>query len=647
MEGIHHFLKEKNLPPMDAALMSIKTYKTPLISATLTTISAFMPLMLMSGIMGDYVKHIPITVIIALTASLFVAILLLPAIAVRAFRNFDHTAPRKEPLFSHVINPLRAWHMNLLRRTLPSRKRRWTWVVSLFLLFCTAVSFPAIGLMKTEMFGGMDLDFFFVNIETPVGSSLEDTARATEQVEELVKQVPELQNFVTVIGGVTTVSMSMGMGSSEGSNLASITVNLTPTGERKIKSYTITDDFREKVKEITDAKVEIQNIGAGPPSGAPIALRVLGENLGDAELTAEAIVRELEQIDGVLDPSTGVEAGTGEFQFTLKRDVLSYYGLSVTQVAGELRSAVFGNDSVKIVRSGSETPVVVRLDFRDPECTSDPMNELLEKRDRLTICPSRITSLAQIEQLLIQTPMGAVPIGDLADVRINPSVRSIRHEDGEQVVNVEASNREDVTPLEITEQLKEKIEAMTLPEGVRVEYGGALQEIDDSYTSLWNALMIGLVLIAFFLVLQFRSYKQPLIILFSLPLSLIGVFFGLTLLGMNFSFPAFIGIAALAGIVVNDSIVLIDRINANVRSGFDKMEAIITAAGERLQPIILTTVTTAMGVLPLAFTNELWAGLAWTIIFGIIFATVLSLIMVPIFYMMLEGKRKGLPGDTE
>lgn len=648
MEGIHHFLKEQNLPPMDAALMSIKTYKTPLISATLTTISAFMPLMLMSGIMGDYVKHIPITVIIALATSLFVAILLLPAIAVRAFRKFDPMAPRKEPLLSHVIKPLRAWHGNLLRKTLPSRGRRWAWTVSLFLLFCFALSFPAIGILKTEMFGGYDLDFFYVNVETPVGSSLEETARVTEQVEELVKQVPELQNFVTVIGGMTTISMSSGFGSSEGSNLASITVNLTPTNERDIKSYTITDDFREKVKEITDAKVEVQDLGAGPPIGSPIALRVLGEDLGTAERTAEAIVRELETIDGVLDPGTSVETGTGEFQFTLKRDVLSYYGLSVMQVAGELRSAVFGNDSIKIVRSGQETPVVVRLDFRDPECMNDPVTELLEKRDRLTICPSRPTSITEIEQLLIQTPMGAVPVGELADVRVNPSIRSIRHEDGEQVVTVEASNSEDVTPVEITEQLKEKIAAMTLPEGVRVEYGGELQEMDDSYASLWKALIIGLILIAFFLVLQFRSYKQPLIILFSLPLSLIGVFFGLALIGMNFSFPAFIGIAALAGIVVNDSIVLIDRINANIRrTGLEKMEAIIVSAGERLQPIILTTVTTAVGVLPLAFTNELWQGLAWTIIFGIIFATVLSLIMVPIFYMMLEGKRKGLPGEGE
>ncbi len=640
MEGIHHFLKEENLPPMDAALMSIKTYKTPLISATLTTISAFMPLMLMSGIMGDYVSHIPITVIIALTASLFVAILLLPAVAVRIFRNFDPMKPRKEPLLSHIIKPLSVWHMNLLRRTLPSRGKRWAWIISLVLLFGIGVSFPAIGVLKTEMFGGYDLDFFYVNVETPVGSSLEETARVTKQVEELVKQVPELQNFVTVIGGQTSISMSTGFGSSEGANLASITVNLTPTNERKIKSYTITDDFREQIKQITDAKVEVQDLGAGPPSGAAVSLRVLGGDPASSERAAEAILRELETIDGVLDPGTSVEAGTGEFQFTLKRDALSYYGLSVTQVAGELRSAVFGNDSVKIIRSGEEVPVVVRLDFRDPECTNDPVTSLLEKRDRLTICPSRITNIGEVEEILIHTPVGAVPIAELADVEVHPSVRSIRHEDGEQVVTVEASNREDVTALEITDQLKEKIAGMTLPEGVRVEFGGDLQQIAESYASLWNALIVGLILIAFFLVLQFKSYKQPFIILFSLPLSLIGVFFGLALLGLNFSFPAFIGIAALAGIVVNDSIVLIDRINANIRNGFEKMEAIIVSAGERLQPIILTTVTTAVGVLPLAFTNELWQGLAWTIIFGIIFATVLSLIMVPIFYMMLEGKKK-------
>jgi multidrug efflux pump subunit AcrB len=641
MEGIHHFLKERGLPPKEAALLSIKTFKAPLTSSTLTTISAFIPLAIMTGIMGDYIRHIPITVTIALAASLFVAIFMLPAIAVRAFRNFDPSAPRREPLLSHVIKPLRAWHANLLRKTLPHRGRRWLWVIMLFLLFGVTLSFPSIGVLKTEMFGGYDLDFFYVNIEAPVGSSVEETARVTRQAEELVKrEVPELDNFVTVIGGVTTITMSSGFGSSEGSNLASITVNLHPTDERDIKSYEITNAFREKVKEITDAKVEVQDLGAGPPAESAIALRILGEDVSETERVARDVVRELETIDGVLDPETSIETGTGEFQFTLKRDALSYYGLTAVQVASELRTAVFGNDSIKIIRSGEETPVVIRLDFRDEACLNDPVTQLTEKRDRLTVCSSRPRSVAEIGGLLIQTPMGAVPVSALADVSVNPTVRAIRHEDGEQVVHVQAANRQDVTAVEITEELQKKIAAMDVPEGVRVEYGGELQQIVESFQSIWNALIVGLVLIAFFLVLQFKSYKQPLIILFSLPLALIGVFIGLALLGLNFSFPAFIGIVALAGIVVNDSIVLIDRINKNIQAGFEKMEAVIVSAGERLQPIILTTVTTAAGVLPLAFTNELWQGLAWTIVFGIIFATVLSLVMVPIFYMMLEGKGK-------
>lgn len=639
MEGFHHFLKERGLPPSEAALQSVKTFKAPLISSTLTTVSAFVPMMLMTGIVGQYVKHIPITVIIALAASLFVAILLLPAIAVRAFKKYDPNKKQKPPLLSHVIKPLRAWHESFLRTLLPSRKRRWLWTGAMLLIFGIAMSLPMTGVIKTELFGKTDLDFFYVNISGPTGSSLEETRVAAEKVEESVRNLPGLKNYVLVVGGQTSIDMG-GFGTSNGSNLASFTVNLVPREDRDYESYEISERLRQEVKEITEVEVEIQDLGAGPPTGAPIALRVIGEDSVSIEKVAHEIEQHLATIDGVLEPDTNIETGTGEFRFTVKRDALSYYGLTAGQVASELRTAVFGNDSVKIIKNGEETPIVIGIDFRDEECLNDPLVKLQETRDHVTICGSRPESISEINQLLIATPKGAVPVAELADVELEQTVRSIRHEDGEQIVTIEAYNREDRTAVEIVEELQEFTDNMELPAGVRVSYGGDLEEIAESFQSLWNALFVGLILIAFFLVLQFHSFKQPFIIIFALPLALIGVFFGLALLGRNFSFPGFIGIVALLGIVVNDSIVLVDRINANVKTGMEKLEAVVTATGERLQPIILTTVTTAAGVFPLAYAGGLWGDLAWTIMFGIVFATALSLVTVPVFYIMLETKRK-------
>ena len=647
MEGIHHFHKERQLPAKDAALLSVKTYKAPLISSTLTTVSAFVPMALMTGIMGAYIRHIPFTVVVALTASLLVALYLLPAIAVRAFRKTDFSKPRKEPLLSHLINPLKGRHEKLLRSILPSRAKRWMWVLAMVVLFIGGASLPAMGLIKTQMFGGIDVEFFYVNIEAPTGAGLEEVRKVTDVVSKEIENIPYVENYVLVLGGQTTISMQTGMGTSNSSNIASFTVNLVPKEERDVKSFEVTDALRETLGSIKDAKITVQELGAGPPSGSSVALRVIGDDLTKIQIVAEDILAHLETIDGVLDPSTNIENGTGEFQFSVDRDALSYYGLTASQVGSELRSAIYGNDSVKIIRDGEEMPIAIRLDFREEDCLSDTLVQIEEARDHVTVCGSQPESLAQIENLLIATPKGTVPLSELASVDLKPAIQVIRHKDRENIVSVEASNREDVAPVLITEKLQEYTDQMELPSGVRVEYGGELEEIAESYQSLWNALIVGLVLISFFLVLQFRSFRQPFIILFALPLALIGVFVGLLIMGRNFSFPGFIGIVALAGVVVNDSIVLIDCINSNVRIGLEKIEAVIAAAKDRLQPIILTTVTTAMGVLPLAFADDLWADLAWTIVFGIIFSTVLSLIMVPIFYIMLEGKRKGLPGDEE
>lgn len=634
MEGIHDNIYQNKMSPKEAAWMAVKMYKNPLIASTLTTVSVFLPMALMTGIMGEYMKHLPITITIVLFASLFVALFIIPAIAVFFFKVIKQKKQRK-PLLSYIIKPLARWHKDILAKILPSRGRRWTWVASMFGLMILAFAFIPFGWLKVEMFPAIDLDFFFVNVKAPIGTTLEETELITQDVEKLIRELEGVDNYVTVLG---SGGMSFGFsgGGADSSNKAAITVNLTKPEDGRIKkSYTLAEELRQKVSAITSAEVEIQEASAGPPTGAPIEVRVYGENLADAENVANRIAVFLENMDGAQEISTDIESGTGEFHFSLMKDKLSYYGISARQVASELRTSIFGDDSVKILREGEETPVVVRLDYRDPNCLNDKTSILIEKRDKTTICRSVPQSTTQIQNLMIATPKGAVALGELAEMRLKSTVTSIKHKDRERVIRVQAYNREDVPLVDLMTKLQEEVDGMDLPDGVRVEFGGETEDITESYVSLGYAMIVGVLLIVFLLVLQFRSFKQPFIIMFILPLSLIGVFAGLSVLGRSFSFPGFVGIVALLGVVVNDAIVLIDRINYHLGTGREKIDSIITAANERLQPIILTSVTTAFGVLPLAFANELWADLAWTIVFGILFATVLTLIMVPIFYMML------------
>jgi len=642
MEGVYEGVKEKGLSGREAALLAIHTYKAPLIAGTLTTISVFIPMMLMSGIMGEFIKHIPITINLTLFSSIFIAIFILSAVAAQVFKNYHKSEKKdKKPFLEKFIKPLRAWYLRKIREILYSKRKRRGFVIGMLVAMLLTFALPVSGILKIQMFPSVDLDFFMVNVELPVGATLEETSRITSEVEGLIPALPEVINYVSIIGG-GGANFTMRGGGLASTNKSQITVNLTKMDQRKIKSYEIAEMMREKIKPITEADVEVEELSAGPPSGAPVEIRVKGEEVGQLEMVAELLVRELEKIPGVRDVSSDVEHGTGEFHFKLKRDRLNFYGVSAVAVAADLRTAVFGNDSVKILRGGEETPIVVMLDFRAEDCKSDKFTQILERRDSITLCRNHPTDISQIRNLLISTPKGMIPVSELADIELRPAITIIRHRDTETVVNVHAYTEEGTLPVDVVKQIQSNLPNFSdqIPAGVRLEFGGETEDIAESFTSLFRAMGIGVFLIILILVLQFNSFRQPLIIMFTLPLALISVFGGFTLIGRNLSFPGFIGIVALAGVVVNDAIVLIDRINHNIQKGLPKIEAIIQSGGERMQPIILTTVTTAFGVLPLAFANELWGDLAWSIAFGITFATILTLVMVPIFYNALESEKE-------
>lgn len=644
MEGVHENLRDKKLNSTDSALLAIKTYKTPLTSSTFTTISAFVPMALMPGIMGQYMSHIPRTVTVTLFASLFVATFLLPGMAAHLFRNFKHEKS-KPALLDRFMVPLQKWYGEKITNILHSKAKRRSWVIGMILTSIVAVSFPFVGIMKVQMFPKLDGDYFTVEIEGPLGSKLEDTLEIAEGLEKYIVDLPELDNFVTIVGGSSLAITSdrhgsSGLGISTSANKASITINLLEKKQRALKAYDVSEMFRQKTKHIQGAKITINDLQTGPPTGADVEVRITGDNFEELENFAKIVESELRKVEGARDEDIDVQHGTGEFHFNIKRDQLEFYKLSVLQLATELRTAVYGSNNVKIIKSGNETPIIVKLDFRDESCVTDKMNQLLSKRDQLTLCDLSPKNIDQIKRLLIATPKGQVSLSELVEVSLEPTITTIRHRDAEKVVNVKAYAKTGYLAEDIRRDLQSRLDNIKIPAGISLDFGGEFQEMHESFNSLFSAMYVGLILIIFILVLQFNSFRQPLIIIFTLPLAFIGVFFGMAAIGRNFSFPAFIGVVALMGVVVNDAIVLIDRINNNIRAGMKKVEAIIQSGKERLQPIFLTTVTTATGVLPLVWAGSFWVDMAWAIFFGIIFATVLTLVMVPIFYNALESGKE-------
>ena len=285
------------------------------------------------------------------------------------------------------------------------------------------------------------------------------------------------------------------------------------------------------------------------------------------------------------------------------------------QVASVLNSAISGSNATTLRVNGDDIDVLVKYDF-----------------DPTQVEWNRQVNLSEVLGITVSTSSGDIPLSSFASVYLDNSRANVAHLDGDRMVKVNAYVETGVAPTSIFYEVSARLNELYLPEGVSIQMGGEQEDIAESFRDLARAFVLAVFLIGGLLVLQFNSYRQPLFILAAIPFSLIGVMPGLMLMGVPLSFPGFIGIVALSGIVVNDAIILIDQINQNRLEGMEKTKAVKKAAQSRLQPIILTTITTVCGLLPLAISSDTWGPLAYSIIFGLMFATVLTLLVIPVLY---------------
>lgn len=621
VEGIHD-ARAEGMSAFDASAHTLNEYSKPIIAGVLTTISIFFPLMTLSGTLGQFIGGIPRVINIVLVMSVIVALIFIPIIANIIYslgiQEPRHLVEKRELIFNRVSS----WYKKIITRILYNSKVKRRIVYGLIFLFFSSFVLVGMGLIKSQFFPPDEVDRSYVNIELPEGTELSVTSRAVSQVEEKIINLDHVEAFTTVIG---RENVFVGPGRS-GSNFASIIVNV----DSKKNGQKVAGLIRSAIADVDEFRVQVLEPESGPPVGAPFQVKVSGDKWNNINISAEAIATLVGTLPGARDVDSGVDTGVTDIQLQVIPDRLVEYGLTPLQLSSTLRTTIFGTDAISLQLPGvGETDVVVKVAL-NPEHTSH------QKSNHI--------NFDHIKNIPIQTLQGEILLGYFVQEKITQATSSATHIDGEKTRTVTAYVKEGFLPVDIVNSFNQQQDSLELADGTSWSIGGATDENDKASSELLSSLLLGILLIFGVLIWQFGSLRDVFFIVSVIPLGLIGVLYGLFFFQMTLSFTAMLGFIALVGIVVNDSIILVDVMNKlSLRNPeMKKYDVVIEGATMRLRPVLLTTVTTVLGMIPLLFVSPLWKPFAFALIVGLSFATILTLILIPILYARFSRNKKHL-----
>ena len=627
LENIHRY-REMGLDHKASITSGVDQVISPVFSSTLTTVAAFMPMLLTGGIMGQFLSVFPIVVSVALLASWFQAMVILPT----NVYQFGRGLPSGEDRTTRLIRPILRFYRKWITRALHHRGKVMWGVFGLLLLSFFVLGSGAI---PFEFFPSSQSQTISLELQTPVGTSLAETNRIVGLVEQHIMNMKEKEDIEFVVSNVGSLS-SEGIREVNTAN-AAVSIDLVPLKQMKYTHEDIKSSLRKYLSSLPGLYTyKFGTSQAGPPIGKDVDVRIKGESLQRLAYISDVVKANLRKIPGVEDIDDSYDEGKMEARISLDQEKLSMYGLSVAQIASAIRMASTGSEVTQFRGNGlEEIPIVVKLDDR---YTSD---------------------LETLKNLKVRTRAGElIAIRDLAGFDITSSISRISHYDGDRVLSVTASvgkyseggsTKKRTTPEVVAALRGDKLRGTkgTLSNfeqrfpGYTMEFGGIQEQQRESYSSLGYGFLIALLAIFAILASQFRSYVQPLIVMTTIPFAFIGVIFGLLVTGLSFSLNTMLSVVALAGVVVNNAIILIDFINAEREKGVDRWHAIISSGEARLRPIILTTATTVAGMLPLVFSSDpssqAWRPLSVSFVFGLTFATLITLFVIPVIYSLVDS----------
>jgi multidrug efflux pump subunit AcrB len=669
------YFKTGKFTPKETGVLVWRDTIVPIWSTTITTIWSFVPLLLASGIIGEFIKPIPIVVTVTMLSSTaiavlvtlpFMVILLKPDIPKRVvaltwvlilgailgvfvyiFRQSQDVViiaalfilisllvyrikkyhsgkivewvqrrPRLNGLFNRInyysthgiidITPFSNWYHDFIKKILLKKSSRRIVIISIVLYSVWAFALLPLGLVKNEFFPKTDENLISVNLELPSGTSLTENANESIQILNDIRKIPEVE-FVTLEVGKALDSFGA---SSDSGNTSLFTVHLVDKDERERSSSDVSGEVRKMYESYTKGKISANEASNGPPAGSDLQIKLSGDDLGKLDTYANQISDFLKKQAGITNINKSIKPGTSKIVFVPDNDALLKNNISIDQIGLWMRTYVSG---------------FTLTDANFEEQTS-------ERKDIVFTFDGGIKNPDTLTTLSIPTQTGSVPLSVLGTFKIESNPTVITREDGKRTLSVSAAVEKGYVVTDKNKDLETFAKGMNLPSGYTWSTGGANEENQKSVQSIIQAMVVAFILILITMVIQFNSFRQAIIVLMVIPLAVSSVFAVFALTGTPLSFPALIGVLSLFGIVVTNSMFIVDKINLNIREGLPFIEAVSDAGASRMEPIILTKLCTIFGLLPITLADPLWRGLGGAVISGLLIASVIMLLFIPVVY---------------
>jgi len=645
-ENMHRHFKMKRLPFKQAALYAINEVGNPTILATFTVIASVLPMAFVSGLMGPYMAPMPIGASIAMILSLFVALTITPYLGFIFLREKDKPAHASSGK-GEEEKPDKALEETLIykiyskfqRPLLENKTKRWLFLSGTFVVLMATMALFFTQSVAVKMLPFDNKNEFQVVIDMPEGTTLERTGVVAQEIAQYLATRPEVVNYQNYIGTSAPITFNGLVRHYDlrgGSNMADIQVNLIDKGVRDIQSHDIVKLLRPDIQEIAskyNANVKLVEVPPGPPVLSTIVAEVYGPDYNRQIKIANNVQDILINTDDVVDVDWMVEADQTEYQFDINKEKAMLYGVAPRQIASLMNLALSNRAITNLYDEDAVNQVGLVL--------------TLDEKEKSTI--------SDISQLKVKSKLGyMVPIADLVDIKQTIAAKSIYRKNQKRVVYVIADMAGELeSPAYAILGMEKKLKEIALPKGYEINemYLGQ-PDFEDDYTIKWDgewqitlevfrdlgiAFLGAIILIYILIVGWFQNFKAPIVMMVAIPLSLIGIILGHWIMGAFFTATSFIGMIALAGIMVRNSVLLIDFINLRTADGIPLKQAAIEAGAVRTTPILLTAGTVVIGAFVILF-DPIFQGLAISLMGGTIVSTVLTLLVVPLVYYMIEKK---------
>lgn len=616
---IIHEKRQEGLKTIDAAIEGVRSVALPVTFSVLTNIVTFAPLLVVPGMMGKIFGQIPIVVIVVFSISLIEAIFILPS-------HLSHKEATRGKIESFIyenqqkfsrafVNFINSVYKPFLEKAVEFRFVMLTIAFSILMLTGAYVLSGRIGFV---MMPKIESDFASVEIDFPFEAPMSEAYETAEIVAEAARKVGRENGGEKLFKGVFT-----NVGPGDSSNTAEIRAFLTESHIRPISTAEFVKLWRKEVGEVTGVEsITFESDKGGPGHGSSLNIEIAHRTKGVVEQASSDLAQMASEIEMVKDIDDGFAPGKVQYTFKVLPAGESL-GLTASEIGTQVRNAFYGCEVTRQVRGRNEVKIMMRLS----------KNERINEFD--------------LENLILRSPTGAeIPLKDAATIEQGRSFTKLDHVNGRRVSIFTAN----VVPMEKTSLVRSTFESKLLPDlrekysGLSWSFGGRQKEIDDSLASLSRYFIISLIVIFGLLAVPLKSYLQPLIIMMSIPFGIIGAVVGHKIMGFSLSINSVMGIIALSGVVINDSLVLIEYANRLVAEGLSTMDAIVAAGTRRFRPILLTTVTTFGGLAPMIFETSKQAQfmipMAISLGFGLLFSTFVTLVLVPGLYVVVNNLRK-------